>query len=373
MGIDTLRQIDTGLDPVTAEREQWDDGNNTLAIAPRVAVAYERNVETNTPARGGRHRGRRDRRLGARLGSRRAALHVLPDRPRRDLSRAARRIPDSMRSGNARCPTGADGGYNIDRAIRMYGMVTYRPARTWPGWVYQRVRNRGHLHGGELTARQTGARRPLVGGQRRRRGHRLAQSGRAPARPAPRAPRRRCPSGRSQTGDEQAVRPEHPDQPVVPRPGARRPAACSRAQRVEHAGPRRAAAPSAGARGCRRAVQYAASTEVSRSVGVDRLVGLLQERRHRAVGVLDVGDPEVEAVVHGDLERLVRDQVLEPRARRPGPSVRPTMLPGSASQGLVQHGGQVAARVAVRVLHLQPEPDRRRPRGPAPARPSAAA
>jgi arginine deiminase len=47
MGIDTLRQIDTGLDPVTAEREQWDDGNNTLAVAPRVAVAYERNIETN--------------------------------------------------------------------------------------------------------------------------------------------------------------------------------------------------------------------------------------------------------------------------------------------------------------------------------------
>jgi arginine deiminase len=47
MGIDTLRVIDTGLDPVTAEREQWDDGNNTLAIAPRVCVAYERNVETN--------------------------------------------------------------------------------------------------------------------------------------------------------------------------------------------------------------------------------------------------------------------------------------------------------------------------------------
>ncbi|MFC5175561.1 arginine deiminase [Nocardioides taihuensis] len=47
MEIDTLHQIDTGLDPVTAEREQWDDGNNTLALAPRVAVAYERNVETN--------------------------------------------------------------------------------------------------------------------------------------------------------------------------------------------------------------------------------------------------------------------------------------------------------------------------------------
>ncbi|MDQ6641834.1 MAG: arginine deiminase [Actinomycetota bacterium] len=48
MEIDTLHQIDTGLDPVTAEREQWDDGNNTLALAPRVAVAYERNIETNT-------------------------------------------------------------------------------------------------------------------------------------------------------------------------------------------------------------------------------------------------------------------------------------------------------------------------------------
>ncbi len=47
MGIAKLRVIDTGLDPVTAEREQWDDGNNTLAIAPGVVVAYERNVETN--------------------------------------------------------------------------------------------------------------------------------------------------------------------------------------------------------------------------------------------------------------------------------------------------------------------------------------
>ena len=47
MGIDQLQLIDTGLDPVTAEREQWDDGNNTLAIEPKVAVAYERNAETN--------------------------------------------------------------------------------------------------------------------------------------------------------------------------------------------------------------------------------------------------------------------------------------------------------------------------------------
>lgn len=47
MEIDRLRVIGTGLDPVTAEREQWDDGNNTLALAPGVVVAYERNAETN--------------------------------------------------------------------------------------------------------------------------------------------------------------------------------------------------------------------------------------------------------------------------------------------------------------------------------------
>ena len=47
MGIAELRVLDTGLDPVTAEREQWDDGNNTLALAPGVVVGYERNAETN--------------------------------------------------------------------------------------------------------------------------------------------------------------------------------------------------------------------------------------------------------------------------------------------------------------------------------------
>ncbi len=47
MQTDELRVVDTGLDPVTAEREQWDDGNNTLALAPGLVVAYERNVVTN--------------------------------------------------------------------------------------------------------------------------------------------------------------------------------------------------------------------------------------------------------------------------------------------------------------------------------------
>ncbi|WP_373180330.1 arginine deiminase [Mycobacterium marinum] len=46
MGIEKLQVIGTGIDPVVAEREQWDDGNNTLALAPGVVVAYERNAQT---------------------------------------------------------------------------------------------------------------------------------------------------------------------------------------------------------------------------------------------------------------------------------------------------------------------------------------
>jgi arginine deiminase len=51
MGIGRLRVIDTGLDAVTAEREQWDDGNNTLALGPGSVVAYERNRQTNARLR----------------------------------------------------------------------------------------------------------------------------------------------------------------------------------------------------------------------------------------------------------------------------------------------------------------------------------
>ncbi|MFC5062752.1 arginine deiminase [Actinomycetospora atypica] len=47
MGIDELRALDTGPAGVAAEREQWDDGNNTLALAPGLVVAYERNTTTN--------------------------------------------------------------------------------------------------------------------------------------------------------------------------------------------------------------------------------------------------------------------------------------------------------------------------------------
>ena len=47
LGADSLRVITTGEDEVLADREQWDDGNNTLALRPGTVVAYERNADTN--------------------------------------------------------------------------------------------------------------------------------------------------------------------------------------------------------------------------------------------------------------------------------------------------------------------------------------
>ena len=46
-----IHVLTTGGDEYEAEREQWDDGNNVLAVAPGVVLAYERNVDTNTKLR----------------------------------------------------------------------------------------------------------------------------------------------------------------------------------------------------------------------------------------------------------------------------------------------------------------------------------
>ncbi len=51
LGLPELRIVPTGGDQFEAEREQWDDGNNVVALEPGVVVAYERNVGTNTALR----------------------------------------------------------------------------------------------------------------------------------------------------------------------------------------------------------------------------------------------------------------------------------------------------------------------------------
>ncbi|WP_371349292.1 arginine deiminase [Ancylobacter sp. IITR112] len=43
-----LRIVTTGGDSYEAEREQWDDGNNVVAVEPGVVIGYDRNVYTNT-------------------------------------------------------------------------------------------------------------------------------------------------------------------------------------------------------------------------------------------------------------------------------------------------------------------------------------
>jgi arginine deiminase len=52
LGLDKVRLIETGRgDPVEASRDQWNDGTNTLAIAPGVVVTYESNVVSNAALR----------------------------------------------------------------------------------------------------------------------------------------------------------------------------------------------------------------------------------------------------------------------------------------------------------------------------------
>ncbi|WP_406464968.1 arginine deiminase [Streptomyces sp. NBC_01622] len=48
LDLDKLRMLSAPQDIRSAEREQWDDGSNFLALAPGVVVGYERNVTTNT-------------------------------------------------------------------------------------------------------------------------------------------------------------------------------------------------------------------------------------------------------------------------------------------------------------------------------------
>ena len=51
LGVADLRVVETGGDAYEQEREQWDDGNNVVALSPGVVIAYERNTHTNAKMR----------------------------------------------------------------------------------------------------------------------------------------------------------------------------------------------------------------------------------------------------------------------------------------------------------------------------------
>jgi len=46
LDVKKLHVVETGGDAYQQEREQWDDGNNVVALEPGVVVAYERNTYT---------------------------------------------------------------------------------------------------------------------------------------------------------------------------------------------------------------------------------------------------------------------------------------------------------------------------------------
>jgi arginine deiminase len=47
VGVAELRVVDTGGDVYAGERQQWDSGNNVVALEPGVVVAYDRNTHAN--------------------------------------------------------------------------------------------------------------------------------------------------------------------------------------------------------------------------------------------------------------------------------------------------------------------------------------
>lgn len=51
LGLKKLRVVETAGDAYVAEREQWDDGNNVIALEPGVVIGYDRNTYTNTQLR----------------------------------------------------------------------------------------------------------------------------------------------------------------------------------------------------------------------------------------------------------------------------------------------------------------------------------
>ncbi|MFE2058443.1 MULTISPECIES: arginine deiminase [unclassified Streptomyces] len=47
LGLPALRVIETGGDVYASERQQWDSGNNAVALEPGVVFTYDRNTQTN--------------------------------------------------------------------------------------------------------------------------------------------------------------------------------------------------------------------------------------------------------------------------------------------------------------------------------------
>ena len=86
LGVGKVVVLAADEDSRAAEREQWDDANNFLAVAPGVVIGYERNTVTNRMLEEHGIKVAADPGQRARPGSGRVAVHDLPDPARRDLT-----------------------------------------------------------------------------------------------------------------------------------------------------------------------------------------------------------------------------------------------------------------------------------------------
>ena len=212
-------------------------------------------------------------------------------------------------------PAVADGGYNNDRARRNYRAPIARSHNSPPpGCRARRLADRAsqRIVTCRFASPARAERSASVSGEVSSR----APPGSAVATASHRLLERLGAGADRQVPDrhEQPVGPEHPDQPRRRRPARSSPAACSRASASSSRVLVVAAAPSAGAPWCRRRSSTPPRPTVRRAVGATAALACSSDAARRSRRVVDVGDPEVEAVVHLDRQRLVGEQVLQPRA-----------------------------------------------------------